>query len=449
MTTFNFDTRRANEDIERVSDKPNGAPHSEAEQATYFVSPVSFVWPVIDKSAFHGIAGEIVRTISPHSEADPVALLIQTLAMAGNVIGRAPYYQVESDRHRANLFAVLVGDSAKGRKGTSQGRIQSIVKVADETWTNDRIKGGLSSGEGFIEAVRDPVEKYDVKEKRSEIVDPGITDKRLMIVEPEFAGAISVLERSGNTLSPLIRRSWDGDKLATLTRSSPLTATGAHISIIGHITVDELRARISRTEMGNGFANRFLFVMVRRSKELPFGGSLTDSAILHLGERLKSVIDKAKNVGRRELSDGARTKWAEVYHDLSAAQPGLLGAVTARAEAQTIRLALIYALLDGADKIDLPHLEAAVAVWEYCESSAAHIFGTLLGDPIADEILRALQAKPEGMTRTEIGNLFSRNQSSGRIGAALQLLATKGRAHQKERETDGRPVEVWHALRRA
>ena len=197
--------------------------------------------------------------------------------------------------------------------------------------------------------------------------------------------------------------------------------------------------------MGNGFANRFLFVLVRRSKELPFGGNLTDSEILHLGERLKSIIDKTKMVGRIELSDGARKKWAEIYHDLSAAQPGLLGAVTARAEAQTIRLALIYALLDGADKIDLPHLEAAVAVWEYCESSATRIFGGLLGDPVADEILRALQTKPEGMTRTEISNLFSRNQSSGRIGAALQLLTTKGRAHSKTRETDGRPVEVWYA----
>ena len=135
------------------------------------------------------------------------------------------------------------------------GRIRSIVKVADETWISDRIKSGLSSGEGFIHEVRDPLEKYDIKEKRFAIVDPGIVDKRLMIIEPEFAGAISVAERHGNTLSPLIRRAWDGDKLATLTRNSPLTATNAHISIIGHITIDELRARISRTEMGNGFAN--------------------------------------------------------------------------------------------------------------------------------------------------------------------------------------------------
>jgi hypothetical protein len=352
----------------------NGAePKQGGEPTTNFAYCASFAWPVIDKAAYHGITGDIVQTIRPHTEADPVALLIQTLTMAGNVIGRLPHYRVESDYHRANLFAVLVGDSAKGRKGTSLGRIRSIVKVADETWSDDRIKGGLSSGEGFINEVRDPEQKYNTEDHCFEIVDPGVEDKRLMIVEPEFAGAISVAERHGNTLSPLIRRAWDGDKLQTLTRRSPLTATDAHISIVGHITVDELRTRISRTEMGNGFANRFLFALIRRSKELPFGGSLTDSEILHLGEQLKSVIDRAKPVGRMEMTDAARSKWAAIYPELSAAKPGLLGAVIARAEAQTVRLALIYALLDGADMIDLPHLEAALAVWEYCELSAIHI----------------------------------------------------------------------------
>jgi hypothetical protein len=269
-----------------------------------------------------------------------------------------------------------------------------------------------------------------------------------MVVEAEFAGAISATERHGNTLSPLIRRAWDGDKLATLTRNSPLTATGAHISIVGHITEDELRARISRTEMGNGFANRFLFALIRRSKVLPFGGSLTDSQIKHLGEHLKSVIDRAKSVGRMEMTDAARSKWAAVYPDLSAPKPGLLGAVIARAEAQTVRLALIYALLDGVDKIDLPHLEAALAVWEYCEQSALHIFGNAIGDPVADDILRALQAASDGMTRTAISDLFGRHQSSNKIGAALQLLATKGRVRSETRQTSGRSSEIWFATGR-
>jgi hypothetical protein len=400
----------------------------------------------MDEAAYHGPAGEVVKTIEPHSEADPVALLLQFLTLVGNVIGSTPYFQVESDRHRANLFGVLVGESAKGRKGTSMGRVRAIVKVADETWSEDRIKGGLSSGEGLINEVRDPVQKYDAKEQRWETVDPGAADKRLMIVEPEFAGALSVAERHGNTLSPLIRRAWDGDKLATLTRNSPLTAKDAHISIIAHITQEELRARITRTEMANGFANRFLFALIRRSKELPFGGTLSDSDILQMGERLKAAVDRAGAVGRVSMTDTAKERWAAIYSALSAAQPGLLGAITARAEPQTIRLALIYALLDGSSDIDEPHLRAALAVWEYCEASAAHIFGNSLGDPVADEIERALhQVADAGMSRSAIRDLFGRNKSADRIGAALALLMTRGRARPETMVTGGRPSEIWFA----
>ena len=190
------------------------------------------------------------------------------MTLAGNAIGRSPHYQVESSRHRANLFAVLVGDSSKSRKGTSFERTKEIVKVSDESWCGDRIKGGLSSGEGFINEVRDPVQKYNTKEKMFEITDPGIADKRLMVVEQEFASVLSVADRQGNTISQNIRRAWDGNTLESLTKQSPLRATDPHISIIGHITFDELRARLSRTEMANGFANRFLYALVRRSKEI-------------------------------------------------------------------------------------------------------------------------------------------------------------------------------------
>jgi hypothetical protein len=411
-------------------------------------SLASLEWPVLDDAAFYGLSGEIVRTIEPHSEADPVALLIQFQTLAGNLIGRTAYYRVEDDRHHANLFTVLVGESSKARKGTSMGRVRAIAKIADQAWSDDRLKGGLSSGEGFINEVRDERREWDKKEGREEVVDPGITDKRLMIVEAEFASALAVMERAGNTLSPLIRRAWDGEKLSTLTKHAPLCATGAHVSIIGHITIDELRARLTRTEAANGFANRFLFPLVRRSKELPFGGSLDDSVTLALGERLRQKIASAKPVGRVEMTDAAQEQWRAVYSKLSAAQPGLLGAVVARGEAQVVRLALIYSLLDASQQIGVPQLEAALAVWEYCESSAAFIFGDLLGDPVADEIARALQhAGQEGMSRTAIRDLFGRNRAGDRIGAALALLATQGRARMETRKTSGHPAEVWVATK--
>jgi hypothetical protein len=428
---------------------PDWRPSEEvAEDTTSVANVASVAWPEMDAAAYCGLAGDIVKTIEPHTEADPVAILIQFLAYFGNAVGAGPFYQVESHKHRANLYAVLVGRSAKAGKGTSGGRAQSVF--TDPIWLS-RMKGGLSSGEGLISEVRDARKEWNRKESRDEIVDPGIADKRLMVTEAELASALAVMQRHGNTLSSVIRSAWDGGKLGTITKNSSLTATGAHISIVGHITEDELRANLTRTDMASGLANRFLFACVRRSKHLPFGGDLDEATIQELASRVTRAIERAKEIGRVRMTDEARQAWASIYKDLSAEQPGLLGAITARAEAQVIRLALIYALLDcpaqGELHISLKHLDAAIAIWEYCEASAARIFGNALGDPIADEILRALRhAGKAGMTRTAIRDLFGRHRSADRVGQALALLATSGRARMESNTTGGRPSELWFAV---
>jgi hypothetical protein len=109
-----------------------------------------------------------------------------------------------------------------------------------------------------------------------------------------------------------------------------------------------------------------------------------------------------------------------------------------------LRLALVYALLDRSAEIDLPHLTAALALWERAEQSARYVFGAALGDPTADEILRALQrAGSSGMSRTEISRLFRGHKSAERIGAALELLARRSLAHASKRLTVGAPAEFW------
>jgi hypothetical protein len=405
--------------------------------------------PTLSEKALHGLVGDVVKIIEPHTESDPVAILIQTLVNFGSLIGRAPYYAVESTQHHANLFVVLVGASSKARKGTSAGRVRAIFEHVDVAWAKTRIKGGLSSGEGLINEVRDPVEKWNVKEHVAEIVDAGVEDKRLLVMEPEFANTLAVMERPGNTLSCVIRNAWDGGTLETMTANSKRLATDAHISIVGHITEDELRARLTRTDAANGFGNRFLFICVRRSKLLPFGGNLDPSDIGFLGGLLKESAEFARTVGRVRMTPAARNLWAVIYERLSAEQDGLLGAVTARAEAQTIRLATLYALMDRRMEIDVAHLEAALALWEYSEASAVRIFGDSLGDPVADDILTALhQAGSAGMTRTSVRDLFGRNQGSDRIGMALAKLASKGLALMEHRRTGGRPVETWFATRK-
>ena len=175
-------------------------------------------WPdPLDEAAFYGLAGVFVRTIEPHTEADPVALLAQFLVSFGNIIGRSAYFVTEADKQFLNLFVVLVGMSAKGRKGTSWGYIRKVCNGAVDAFEKDRIASGLSSGEGLMYAVRDP--QYESKpemekgkptgKKFTVCVDDGVTDKRLIVVEPEFAQVLKVMAREGNTLSPIIRSIWD------------------------------------------------------------------------------------------------------------------------------------------------------------------------------------------------------------------------------------------------
>ena len=94
-------------------------------------------WPApLAPEAYHGIAGEIVRAIEPETEADPAALLFQLLAAVGNILGDGAYARVEADRHPPRLFMVQVGRTSKGRKGTSWGRVRSLLEVVAPEWAS-------------------------------------------------------------------------------------------------------------------------------------------------------------------------------------------------------------------------------------------------------------------------------------------------------------------------
>jgi hypothetical protein len=408
----------------------------------------SMPWPEIAPEAFHGLAGKIVHAIEPCSEADPVAILLQFLTMVGNLTGRTPYFPVEADRHFLNLFGCLVGETSKGRKGVSVGYPKRLLGTEDEAWAKSRIMSGLSSGEGLIWYVRDPIYKQG-KDSAEECVDEGEPDKRLLVVEPEFARVLRVLAREGNTLSALIRHAWDDGNLQTMVsgrRIAPVRATDAHVSIIGHITVDELRRNLTETETSNGFANRFLWCCVRRSKLLPEGGMYPQDILTPLAHQLKTAIIDARKTGRMQRDAAARARWAAIYEELSEGKPGLVGHVTARAEAQVLRLSCLYALLDQSPIVQVVHLEAALALWRYCEASARYIFGEALGDALADEILHMLRATaPNGLTRTDIYNAFGRNKKSTLIQQALAELLRHQLVTYATEATAGRSIERWYA----
>ncbi len=415
-------------------------------------------WPMpMGEDAYHGVIGSIVRKVEPHTEADLHAVLLQLVVLVGNAAGRLPHARVEADRHGTNLYLALVGNTSSGRKGTSYGQARRPIALADTTWAETREVSGLSSGEGVIYAVRDPefktkiVKTDDGEEERLIPVDPGVEDKRLIVSESEFASALKVARREGNTLSALIRQAYDGKSLQTLTRNSPLKASAPHISIIAHITPDELRRELPASEHANGYANRFLFALVRRSKLLPFGGDIESVDFSDEIGQIKSALADSKFKRARAIpwDADARELWTKTYAELVAERPGQLGNLLARAPSHVLRISLIYALLDRSATIKAVHLRAALAVWTYIEQSTAIIFQTATGDPLADRLHQRLLDAGDGLTRTEIRDLFDRHRTGGEIDTALKALHAAGLATKATEATKGRSAERWHAVRTA
>jgi hypothetical protein len=275
----------------------------------------------------------------------------------------------------------------------------------------------LSSGEGLIHRVRDPIIFYDEDKQEEEVIDAGVKDQRLFIYESEFASALAVMKREGNTLSMVVRPAWDGQALQIATKNSPAKSSNHTISILGDITQEELSMTLGAADRYNGFANRFLWLHVERMKELPFGGEEIDWK--QEIEGLKDAVEFAKKQRRVYLDENARKMWARAYSKLSKAAPGIFGAVTSRSEAQVIRLALLYALLDESTHIRSEHLKAALALWQYAEDSARHIFGGLT--PEQQKILDFLAEGPRN--KSDITHrLFKRNRPAVLIHTDIEGL---------------------------
>jgi hypothetical protein len=386
--------------------------------------------PTLADPALYGLAGLAVRSLAPQTEADPAAVLLQFLAAFGNLVGPAPHCRVGSTRHGLNLFLVLVGESSKARKGTSWRQISSLFAEVDPAWAARRVTTARPNANSLIRALRD---------------QQPATDRRLFLLSEEFASLLRVLGRETGQLSPLLRCAWDGGDLCAHDGLRLLEATAAHISLVGHVTQSELAHHLSRTESHNGFANRCLWASVRRSKSLPDGGCLAPEQQSALASELRRTLDWVHSQKEILISrtPAARELWNDRYPALSQGREDVYGAATSRAEAQVLRLSAIYAALDCTPLVDVCHLHAALAVWDYCLASTRLLFDTAPIDPTARRISQALDVSPEGLSRFQIRSLFHRHVGKERIDLALEQLMDLGLINSKTRVGRGRPATLW------
>jgi hypothetical protein len=431
--------------IQAIIDRQRRPDPSEEElkaqaDAFYLTGDTGFPLPIA-KEAYHGLAGEIVRIIGPESEASPEAVLVQFLVAFGNLLGR-PLSFYQAAKHRLNLFAVVVGSTSRGRKGTSWMPVEDLLRHLDPRWADEQAAGGIQSGEAII---------YSIRDARGE--DPGVTDKRLLIKESEFARLLSVSGRSGNTLSAVLRDAWDSPRhLRNKSKTSPDKATDPHVSLIGHITKEDLQALMKTIEHANGFSNRVLWVATRRTKKIARPNYIEwDKHFPDTVAKLRAVRGRFRGVEPGEdkkmrFSREGEEAWETFYQNIDDSQRGSIGAILAREEAQVLRLSMAFGALDSQLTIEPQHLTAARAVWAYCRASAFWAFTNSTGNRLADNILWALQRNPQGLTRKELMvDVAHRNCSKVELDQALSILKGNGQAdvRYEKRGSRGPNTEIW------
>lgn len=442
---------RLPDEVARFWDKARSERESRSTTNTHVTDtdePLTVVpFPVLDQAALKGKVGQIVETVAPHTEAHPAAILIQLLARIGAAVGNGPHMLIGNREHPARINPLIVGKTSDGAKGTSHEVVSALFSdrhrpggLLSLIRNPLRVLSGLSSGEGLIELVRDP----NGDDPDAKNFDEGVEDKRLLVVEGEFAGVLAMMDRQGSILPRVVREAWDGDILRTLSRHSPLAATGAHIVIVGHVTPGELRIKLKEAQVVGGTLNRFIPTASRRTKFLPAGGNLPDDVLDEFAPQVAAIVERGRLRLRYERTDAADKLWTDSYPRLRRARPdGPVAQIVARAAPQVSRLSLAYAIADSSRAIEEQHLASALALWRYAEDTAEWMHGAHVDSAEIDSLVGFIAAGgPAGRTRTQISSEhFNRNKDKAFIDATLSELLRDGRIRQETDPTrPGRPV---------
>jgi hypothetical protein len=415
----------------------------EASQCVAIDWQDAYPWPEpMREEAFYGVAGDFVRIVEPHTEADRHALLANFLSGVSAAIGSNPY-TTGVRRQPAKVNVVIVGDTGDARKGTAFEDVERFLRMADGDTLDAILAPGITSGEGLIRFLRTPLYKDD---------DTGTETPRLKRAwgrEGEYTRLSAVARREGSTLSQCLRDAFDNTTLANLTKKDPDRVRGAHVAISADVTEADLILDTPDVKIANGVVNRFAMICARRKRLLPRGGTLTDTELAPLAIRLKAALRAARDRQGVPLSEAALARWDLFYTAYETETlPPLLRAATRRGSQYVLRIALIHALLDEATEIGIAHLEAAIAFWDYAFASAQHIFAARLGDPKADAFLKHLRdIYPARLTGAEVDEFFGKHLRPDERQRIRDELVRRHHVTIEKQQTGerGRPTEFWQA----
>lgn len=337
--------------------------------------------PVLHESALHGTLGRMAEAACCNSEAVPASVAIHILARFAATLGRTAYIEIGDHKRHLRMFSLIVGPTAKGRKGTSSEMPNRLFELIYLTYLTragflplEKLTA-LSTGEGLIQKVRDPF-SWTTGDKEHN--DPGVIDKRLLCDISEFAGVLAQGRREGATLSTVLRDAFDGVDLTTPSATAFRRASNTHICVVGSVPETEIVKSLNDLEKTNGFANRFPMFYSARTKIVPSPKPTDPMLMEQFAKYAADAIWMASKVGLVEMDEDAQSLWETTLYaqieDMT--YPDLIGSLLGRRSLHTMIFAALIALFDHKCKIGVDHLMAADAWMDYWEKTVLFVFST-------------------------------------------------------------------------
>lgn len=393
----------------------------------------------------YGLAGDVGNAAAATTEANRYAVCMGYLSFLSAQAGRDAYLPVGNTRHHARLFTLHVGRSSRGRKGDALSLVHRIRHAIDKrehgrgtvggSLLGQVHTGGLSSREGLVMFIHDGFQQGKDE-------TPAIDDKRLWVVESEFANVLQQAKRDGNTLSSALRDAWDGVSIKPATKTARTWATDPHIGAAAAITPTELCELMKARELSNGFANRFLIFWAERDRLVPFPTATDEQTLNRLVERTEDVLrfmrgnyPAESDTRQMGMSQAAQDYYKKLYRgELNKGTGSVkLDGILERRAPMLLRLAMLFAMTDQTLTIEAHHIEAAWAWVSYSVDSVRYVFKESAAGEVdaerlaaASERLLAYLATKREATRKEITNeCFQRRAPAGGLDAVIaELLNT-------------------------
>ncbi len=371
--------------------------------------------PEIEEIAFANAFGFLAEELDAFTEGAKVGVMATLMAAFSAYLG--PHVRVETGRGTSPLatWFVLIGKSGIGRKGATARISMPVINKAFPAFARHNVISGIpATGLGLMTTLNEH------------------GGNPVFVLEEEGDTFISNAKRDVK-VGVYLRKGWDGEAIAHKTAKADFVVEEPHFGFVMHVQPKNWGAISGSKDATGGTFNRFLAILVRKSKDVPvFNGPDSTETVATVAKLLKEMgIWAASRETVKVPNDVAEV--FEAYHrplcEALTEDNETLSEMAERSLAYLIRVAALYALGDGRDEVSVEDLDSALALVRYAVASVRHVLPNTGDAPLHEKILEALEGNFDPvtlelvpMTMTELWDYIGRNTKRAAIMAALKKL---------------------------